>query len=74
MLGSSVGGGIVFIEPAQVVSQNNELAAARAEAMAAEENVLWELSGRVMGVQDDVEMVRLSIHMLLFIVTNSKYC
>eukprot|EP00879_Flechtneria_rotunda_P017603 GHRR01018453.1.p1 GENE.GHRR01018453.1~~GHRR01018453.1.p1 ORF type:complete len:365 (+),score=118.66 GHRR01018453.1:674-1768(+) len=57
MLGSSVGGGMVFIEPAQIVSLNNELAAARAEAMAAEESVLWELSGRLMGVIVDVETV-----------------
>lgn len=57
MLGSSVGGGMLFIEPGQVVTLNNELAAARAEAMAAEESVLWELSGRVMGVQDDIEQV-----------------
>jgi hypothetical protein len=41
----------------QVVSLNNELFAARAEAMAAEEAVLWELSGRLMGCLDDVETV-----------------
>jgi hypothetical protein len=41
----------------QVVSLNNELCAARAEAMAAEEAVLWELSGRLMGCLDDVETV-----------------
>ncbi|WIA43850.1 hypothetical protein OEZ86_010265 [Tetradesmus obliquus] len=55
MLGSSVGGGLTYIEPAQVVSLNNELMAARAEAMAAEEAVLWELSGRLMGCLEDVE-------------------
>ncbi|KAF6255024.1 hypothetical protein COO60DRAFT_258769 [Scenedesmus sp. NREL 46B-D3] len=55
MLGSSVGGGMTYIEPAQVVSLNNELLAARAEAMAAEEAVLWELSGRLMGCLEDVE-------------------
>jgi dsDNA-specific endonuclease/ATPase MutS2 len=59
MLGSSVGGGMTYIEPAQVVSLNNELMAARAEAMAAEEAVLWELSGRLMGCLDDVETVRI---------------
>jgi hypothetical protein len=41
----------------QVVSLNNELFAARAEAMAAEEAVLWELSGRLMGCLEDVETV-----------------
>jgi dsDNA-specific endonuclease/ATPase MutS2 len=57
MLGTSVGGGILYIEPAAVVSLNNELAAARAESLAAEEAVLWELSGRLMGVLEDVETV-----------------
>jgi hypothetical protein len=41
----------------QVVSLNNELMSARAEALSAEENVLWDLSARLMGVLDDVELV-----------------
>lgn len=57
-LGASPGGGILFVEPPSVVSLNNELAAARAEALAAEEAVLWELSGRLMVCLDDVEAVR----------------
>jgi hypothetical protein len=36
---------------------NLELIAARAEAMAAEEAVLWDLSGRLMGVLHDVQAV-----------------
>ena len=36
---------------------NLELIAARAEAMAAEESVLWGLSGRLMGVLPDVTAV-----------------
>ncbi|GBF93591.1 DNA mismatch repair protein [Raphidocelis subcapitata] len=54
MLGSMPGGGVVFIEPPQVMGINLELIAARAEAMAAEEAVLWELTGRLMGVLHDV--------------------
>jgi hypothetical protein len=41
----------------QVVSLNNELMSARAEALSAEEAVLWDLSARLMGVLDDVELV-----------------
>lgn len=43
--------------PPQVVGLNLELIAARAEAMAAEEAVLWDLSGRLMGVLHDVQAV-----------------
>jgi hypothetical protein len=39
------------------VGLNLELIAARAEAMAAEESVLWDLSGRLMGVLHDAEAV-----------------
>jgi hypothetical protein len=42
----------------QVVLLNNELMSARAEALSAEESVLWDLSARLMGVLDDVQLVR----------------
>lgn len=42
----------------QVVSLNNELMSARAEALSAEEAVLWDLSARLMGVLDDVQQVK----------------
>jgi hypothetical protein len=42
----------------KVVGLNLELIAARAEAMAAEEAVLWDLSGRLMGVLPDAQAVR----------------
>ncbi len=58
MLGATPGGGMVFIEPAGVVGGNNDLIAARAEAMAAEEAVLWDLSGRLMGCLTEVQTVR----------------
>jgi hypothetical protein len=41
----------------QVVLLNNELMSARAEALAAEESVLWDLSARLMGLLDDVQLV-----------------
>ena len=56
-LGQSPGGGLVYLEPPGVVGLNNDLLAARAEAMAAEEAVLWDLSARLMGVLEEVEEV-----------------
>jgi dsDNA-specific endonuclease/ATPase MutS2 len=47
LLGSAPG--LRFIEPASAVQANNDLGAARAEADAAEEDVLWRLSGLLMG-------------------------
>ena len=58
LLGTSPGGGLSYLEPAALVGLNNELLAARAEAMSAEEGVLWELTGRLMGCLDDVQLVR----------------
>ena len=62
LLGTSRSGGLSFLEPAGLVGLNNELLAARAEALSAEENVLWELSGRLMGVLDDVQTVCVVFH------------
>lgn len=53
----------------QVVSLNNELMSARAEALSAEEAVLWDLSARLMGVLDDVQQVGL----ILLRRRNPKY-
>ncbi|KAG1661302.1 hypothetical protein FOA52_008649 [Chlamydomonas sp. UWO 241] len=55
VLGSSPGGSMLYVEPAAAVPQNNELGGARAEAESAEEEVLYTLSGRLMGVQDEAE-------------------
>lgn len=55
MLGSAPGGGILYIEPSAAVALNNELGAARAEAQAAEETVLWDLTGLVMGALDELQ-------------------
>eukprot|EP00798_Chlamydomonas_sp_ICE-L_P011589 gene11589-34292_t len=54
VLGSSPGGGMMYIEPQAAVPFNNELIGARAIAMEAEEEVLFELSGKLMGIVDDV--------------------
>jgi len=50
MLGSSPGGGLMYVEPPAAVSLNNELAAARGECYSAEEEVLWDLTGRLYGM------------------------
>ncbi|GLC37921.1 hypothetical protein PLESTF_000610400 [Pleodorina starrii] len=55
LLGSSPGGSLQYIEPPAVVGANNELGAARAEAAAAEEAVLWDLTGLVMGALEELE-------------------
>lgn len=57
LLGKSTGGGIQYVEPAAAVSLNNELAAARGEAFAAEEAVLWRLTGLVMDVTDSLQHI-----------------
>ncbi|BDA49511.1 Endonuclease MutS2 [Coccomyxa sp. Obi] len=52
MLGSS--GGVLYLEPPAAVPLNNELAAARGEAYAAEEAVLWRVTGLIVDAEDDV--------------------
>ncbi len=54
LLGASDSGSMQFIEPPAAVPLNNELAAARAEALAAEEAVLWRLTGRVADIEVDL--------------------
>jgi len=41
------GAGVVYVEPRAAVGLNNDLSAAQAEAMAAEEAVLWRLTGLI---------------------------
>jgi dsDNA-specific endonuclease/ATPase MutS2 len=55
LLGSSQGGGVVYVEPPAAVPANNELAAARGEAFSAEEAVLYSLTGKLMGVLPQVQ-------------------
>ncbi|EIE19122.1 hypothetical protein COCSUDRAFT_38365 [Coccomyxa subellipsoidea C-169] len=52
LLGSAAG--IIYLEPPAAVPLNNELAAARGEAYAAEEAVLWRLTGLVVDAEEDV--------------------
>lgn len=55
VVGESKGGGVVlgtgtgvqYVEPGAAVPLNNDLAAARGEALAAEEAVLWQLTGLI---------------------------
>ena len=63
LLGTSPGGGAYYIEPPSAVPLNNDLAAAKGEAAAAEENVLWQLTGQIIDnladLQASLDMVRL---------------
>ena len=43
------------MEPPSAVPLNNELAAVRGEAAAAEENVLWKLTGQVIDNLEDMQ-------------------
>lgn len=43
------------MEPPSAVPLNNELAAARGEAAAAEDNVLWKLTGQVIDNLEDMQ-------------------
>ena len=55
LLGASESGGMQYIEPPAAVPLNNELGAARAEAAAAEEAVLWRLTGRLADIDADLQ-------------------
>lgn len=49
------GGGAFYIEPPSAVPLNNELAAVRGEAAAAEDNVLWQLTGQIIDNVEDMQ-------------------
>lgn len=55
LLGQAPGGSMLYVEPPGAVALNNELGAARAEAQAAEESVLWQLTGLVMGSLEELQ-------------------
>ena len=65
LLGSSPGGGTMYIEPHRAVSLNNDLAAARGKARAAEEAVLWRLTGAVAEAMDGVQSCLATVSVLL---------
>lgn len=69
LLGSTPGGSIVYVEPTAAAPLNNDLAAARGEAYAAEESVLWRLTGTVMedldSLQHNLDVVRTLISPLI---------
>lgn len=49
------GGGAFYIEPPSAVPLNNELAAAKGEAAAAEEKVMWQLTGQIIDNLADIQ-------------------
>lgn len=54
LLGSGPGGSTWYVEPAAAVPLNNELAGAKGELAAAEEAVLWRLTGKVGDREEDL--------------------
>jgi dsDNA-specific endonuclease/ATPase MutS2 len=71
LLGSAAG--TMYLESPAVVPINNELAGARGEAAAAEEAVLWQLTGRV---QDCASLLRATLNVIIWLdglVAKAKY-
>eukprot|EP00198_Chlamydomonas_reinhardtii_P000810 XP_001690145.1 predicted protein [Chlamydomonas reinhardtii] len=73
LLGSAPGGSLVYVEPAAAVAMNNELGAARAEAQAAEEQVLWNLTGLVMGCLDELQDAYRTVAWLDVLSARARY-
>lgn len=48
---------MIYLEPPSVVQYNNNLMAARGEAMAAEEAILWQLTGTMMGLLPELQQM-----------------
>ena len=57
VLGGSSAAGVLYVEPQAAVPLNNDLAAARGEAYAAVESVLWKLTGLIADAVDDMQRV-----------------
>ena len=55
LLGTSPGGGNYYIEPPSAVHLNNEMMAAKGEAVAAEEAVMWKLTGQISDNLEDIQ-------------------
>ena len=55
LLGTMASGAATYVEPSAAVPLNNELSALRAEMWAAEEEVLWKLTGQLADHLEDVE-------------------
>ncbi|KAG2444932.1 hypothetical protein HXX76_001668 [Chlamydomonas incerta] len=73
LLGSAPGGSLVYVEPAAAVAMNNELGAARAEAQAAEEQVLWNLTGLVMGALEELQDAYRTVAWLDVLSARARY-
>ena len=56
VLGGSSVAGVLYVEPQAAIPLNNDLAAARGEAYAAVESVLWSLTGLIADAEDDMQL------------------
>ncbi|KAL0045927.1 hypothetical protein WJX82_008672 [Trebouxia sp. C0006] len=73
LLGTSPGGGAFYIEPPSAVPLNNELAAARGEAAAAEEKVMWQLTGQVIDNLADMQAALAIVIWLDVVTARARY-
>lgn len=71
VLGSGAGDSMQYIEPSAAVPLNNELGVARAEAAAAEEAVLWQLTGSVV---DQLSELQAALDVVVWLDVVSARC
>ncbi|GAX78758.1 hypothetical protein CEUSTIGMA_g6195.t1 [Chlamydomonas eustigma] len=73
LLGSSAGGSMLYVEPPAAVPLNNDLGAARAQAEAAEEDVLHSLTGQLMGILTEAEACLQMVSRLDLLCAKTRY-
>ena len=73
VIGSNENGSIEYIEPPAAVEQNNELIEARAEMMAEEERVRWQLTDEVVGCSSALQQLLTVVGWLDTIVARFRY-
>jgi dsDNA-specific endonuclease/ATPase MutS2 len=73
LLGSGPGGAVWYVESAAAVPINNELASAKVELAAAEEAVLWRLTGKVADFEADLEHALHAVVWLDSVAARARY-
>ncbi|CAK0787588.1 hypothetical protein CVIRNUC_010810 [Coccomyxa viridis] len=73
VLGGSSSAGVLYVEPQAAVPLNNDLAAARGEAYAAVESVLWALTGLIADAEDDMQQALDTVLWLDITAAKARY-
>lgn len=73
LLGTSPGGGNYYVEPPSAVPLNNDLGAARGEAAAAEEAVMWKLTGQISDDLEDIQAALDTVVWLDVVTARARY-